>query len=336
MLGFFDADERSFSPNACELWQADRIPRSPMGAGPRFLRWLHTDSEENYHERGNTAFTVDSVGYELNSLGYRGPEFAVKPGEAGVLFLGDSNTMGLGMPWDDVWSSLVARRLQERWGVPVRPLNLAWSATGSDYTAMMVHQAVDSLRPAAVFVLWSFVGRMTWYPDPRHQVHFIPEWTSDVHAASHGAYLRLASQSHGFFNFVRNFHFVQERLGRLGIPFYWGHLEQFSTRLLSTYVPLDRFVGTWQPLDLARDARHAGRQTHALFADRVMAAVARDPVREPTRRAGTSERPAPLLGAASLIDRLTGLAPRSLRHRLTELRVNRRVRAMKRRDPFIY
>jgi hypothetical protein len=336
MLGFFQGDERAFSAQACELWQANRIPHSPLSPYTRFQRWLHTDSEENYYARGNKDFAVESVGYEFNSLGYRGPELALEPGEVGVMFLGDSNTFGLGMPWDQLWCSVVARRLQERWGVAVRPFNLAWSATGPDYTAMMIHQTVDMLRPAAVFILWSFVGRMTWYPDPKHQVHFIPEWTSEFHAESHAAYLRLASQSHGFFNYVRNFHLVHERLSRLGIPYYWGHLEQFSERLLSPYVPLDRFVGTWQTIDLARDARHAGIQSHQLFADRVMGAVARDARYVPALSQCNSNRVARRPRPARVAERLVGLVPRSLRRRIAEWQLTWRVRAMKRKDPFIY
>jgi hypothetical protein len=336
MLGFFHGDERAFSGRACEFWQAGRIPHSPLSPRTRFERWLHTDSEENYYARGNRDFSVESVGYEFNSLGYRGPELALQPGEAGVVFLGDSNTLGLGMPWDSIWTSLVTRRLQERWGVAVRPVNLAWSATGSDYTAMMIHQTVDELRPAAVFILWSFVGRMTWFPDPRNQVHFIPEWTSDVHADSHAAYLRLATEAHGFFNFVRNFQFVHERLSRLDIPCYWGHLEQFSRDFLAPYVPLDRFVGSWEAVDVARDARHAGVQSHLLFADRVMAAVARDGVGVPAVPPRRRTRPARGASARPFAARLVTLAPRSLRHRFDALRLAWRVRAMKRKDPFIY
>src|SRR5262245_15723569 len=99
MAGIFQGDESSFSPKVCDFWQMNRIPRSPLYPQTRFLRWLHTDSEENYHKRGNKDFSVESVGYDFNSLGYRGPAFEREPGEVGVMFLGDSNTLGLGTPW---------------------------------------------------------------------------------------------------------------------------------------------------------------------------------------------------------------------------------------------
>jgi hypothetical protein len=277
-LGYFTSDEASFAPDACEFWQMHRVPHSPLYPRTRFLRWLHTDSEENYHERGNKAFSVESVGYEFNELGYRGRSFELGPQEVGVVFLGDSNTFGLGMPCEGLWISHVVVHLQERWGMPVRPLNLAWGGTGSDYTAMMLHQTVEVLRPATVFILWSFAGRMTWFPDTSRQVHFIPEWGEDIYAKDHQAYLRLATEPHGFFNFVRNFHLVNDRLLRLGIPYYWGILESFSREMLAPYLPLDTFVGHWEILDLARDGRHGGLQSHACFARRVATAIERDGV----------------------------------------------------------
>jgi len=336
MLGYFQGDERAFAPDACELWQLNRIPYSPLSPRTHFLRWASTDSEENYYARGNTEFSVESVGYEFNSFGYRGPEFVHEPDEAGVLFLGDSFTFGVGMPWEHLWISEVTRRLQQRWGVAIRPYNLAWSATGTDYTAMMIHQTVEVLRPIAVFILWSYVDRMTWFPDPRHQVHFIPEWKAEVHAESHAAYLQLASQSQGFFNFVRNFHLLHNRLSQLGIPYFWGHLEKFSERLLSPYVPLDRFVGTWQAVDLARDARHAGIQSHSLFADRVMGAVARDATLNPVINKRRLNHLPTYMASTGVADRLVQLAPSSLLHRIAEWKHAWRVRSIKRKDPFIY
>jgi hypothetical protein len=59
-------------------------------------------------------------------------------------------------------------------------------------------------------------------------VHFIPEWMPDNHTKDHAAFLRLATDANGFFNYVRNFHLVNDRLSRIGVPYYWGNLEPFS------------------------------------------------------------------------------------------------------------
>jgi hypothetical protein len=268
------SDERNFLPEVCEFWQLNRIPRSPLAPGVNFLRWMLPDSEENYHRAGNKHFSVESVGYEFNSLGYRSSEFNRQPGERGILFLGDSHTLGVGMPWEGLWTFLVTRHLEERCRRPVRQFNLAWGATGTDHVAMMVHQCVDVLRPDAVFVLWSHVGRMTWFPDTRRRVSFFPG--SQLKIKEYDAYLRLATDAHGFFNYVRNFHFVRDRLLRQNIPFYWGNLDRYSNEMLQWYLPLDRYVGLWERLDLARDGRHNGFQSHARFASLMIEAIERD------------------------------------------------------------
>src|SRR4051812_4289882 len=209
-------DASKFAPAVCEFWQPNRIPHSPLHPRTRFMRWLPSDSEENYHSQGNKAFSADSISYEFNSLGYRGPDFDRLPGEGAVMFVGDSNTVGVGMPWEGLWTTLVTSRLEERWNKPVRQCNMGYGATGSDYAAMMVHQAVDVIRPDAVFVLWSYLSRITWFANPSVQAHF-HERQHAVHSQEYAAFLQLATDAQGFFNFVRNLTLVRERLLRQGI-----------------------------------------------------------------------------------------------------------------------
>jgi hypothetical protein len=342
--GTFNGDERDLMPQGCEFWQMNRIPRSPLYPKTRYSRWLHTDSEENYNKRGNKEFTVESVGYDFNMLGYRSPEFQREPGELAVMFLGDSNTLGLGTPWEGLWTSHVVNHLEKRWGAPVRQLNLAWGGTGSDYTAMMLHQTIEVLQPEAVFILWSFVGRMTWFANARCQVHFIPEWMPDAYAKDHSAYLRLATEPHGFFNYVRNFHLVNDRLSRLEIPFYWGNLEQFSEEMLAPYLPLDGYAGRWKTIDLARDGRHGGLKSHAYFAKLVVSAIERDGLSPRIASPAETRFPIPITSTDLPVSPAARGKRRKSIHTLIrmvsglidQLRVARRIRAMKRKDPFIY
>jgi hypothetical protein len=346
----FEKDQSEYSPAACEFWQANRIPRSDLRSPARFLRWFGTDSEANYYECGDHEFTVDSIGYEFNTLGYRGPEFVREPGEAVALFVGDSNTFGVGMPWEQVWTSIVTRHLEQRWGVPVRQCNLAWPGTGTDYAAMMIHQSIDVIKPDAVFVLWPATARLTWFPDPRRQVLFRAVAAEEHHPdespapkdKEHAAYLRLATPSHGFFNYIRNFHLVNSRLLQMEIPYYWGNVENLSTEILHHYVPLDGYVGRWTRVnaDFARDHQHAGVKSHAGFAASVTEALERDSVRRVAAAPGSeslavsSSQPIGP-GRRTRSGNIPFLA-RPIQNALTELKFRHRVRAMKRKDPFIY
>jgi hypothetical protein len=342
MASNFKGDEKVFDPSVCEYWQLRRVPYSPLHPRTDYLRWLHTDSLENYRQRGNKEFSEESVDYRFNSLGYRGPEFKLELGERGALFIGDSNTLGLGTPWDGLWTSHVVRRLEKHWQVPVRQLNMGWGATGSDYVAMMIHQAAEVLRPAIVCVLWSFIGRTTWFANPRKQVHFIPEWRPDSFTEDHAAYLRLATDSQSFFNFVRNFHLVNDRLSNLGIPYFWGTMEPFSPEMLQPYVPLDGYAGNWKNIDLARDGRHAGLKSHDHFAGLIMTAVEkceRKTAPHTFSEAVSAPQPAPIPlepPKSTLSQFAAAILPGFISRAIDSIVVKRRIRAMKRKDPFIY
>jgi hypothetical protein len=331
----FQSADRDLAPRSSEFWQANRVPFSPLYPRVRFARWLHTDSEENYRRRGNRALSTESVGYSFNSLGYRGPEFERSSGDGAILFVGDSNTFGLGMPYERLWTSLVTGSVAELQKRRVHQFNLGFGATGSDYVAMVIHQSIDALRPDAVCVLWPSRARITWFHTPRRQVFFLPEWKPGIDTAEHDAFLRLATDAQGFFNFVRNFQLVRSRLAERGIPYFWGLLDPLPTDILDAYTGLDGHVGSWDPVDKARDGRHAGIRTHAAFAAAMVDAMERADGARPdaARAAAPSPRyPTPTRPAGPQIDRL----PRIVRRTITATRLRRRVRALRRRDPFIY
>src|SRR5579871_6877658 len=188
MKVMFEGKEDDFSPSATELWQLGRIPRSPLPGTQRSYQWLHSDSEANYIERGNKEFSPESISYEFNSMGYRSDEFEEFGLAPALMFVGCSNTLGIGVPWDALWTTLVTQHFRRAWNMPIRQYNLAWSATGADHVAMMVHQCIDILKPVAVFVLWSYVNRLTWFETPRRRHHFLPNLTSSTPGAEHRAF----------------------------------------------------------------------------------------------------------------------------------------------------
>jgi hypothetical protein len=333
----FQSAGREFRPAVTDFWQAKRVPLSPLYPRVTFAQWLHTDSEENYQRRGNRAFSRESVDYRFNALGYRGPEFERDASDGSVLFVGDSNTFGLGTPYDRLWTSLVTRSLTASQHRPVRQFNVGFGATGSDYVAMMVHQCMEALRPDAICVLWPSIARRTWFPTASRQVFFLPEWQPDLDTEEHGAFLRLATEAQRFFEFVRNFQLVRARLAEGRIPFYWGLLEPMPTDVIEPYLGLDGYVGAWACVDLARDGRHGGIDSHAAFAAAMLEAMAGDGF----AAGGDGPAAPPLLSLAPTSfsprspDRIDALL-RPINRVIGAGRLRRRIRSMKRRDPFIY
>ena len=94
-------------------------------------------------------------------------------------------------------------------------------------------------------------------------------------------------------------------------------------------------MGSWDPVDRARDGRHAGIRTHAAFAAAMVEAMERADGGRPDEiraAAPSPQYPTPTWTARPLSDRL----PQSVRGTITAMRLRRRIRAMRRRDPFIY
>ena len=130
MRVMFEGREEDFSSNATEFWRLRKIPCSPLPGRERSFQWLHSDSEANYVERGNKDFSPESISYEFNSFGYRSDEFDETGSAPALMFIGCSNTLGIGIPWDALWTTLVTKHFTKAWGIPVRQYNLAWSGTG--------------------------------------------------------------------------------------------------------------------------------------------------------------------------------------------------------------
>lgn len=87
----------------------------------------------------------------INSLGLRGPELApVPPGGLRVLVLGDSWVAGLEVPEERTYSSLLARELSDRLGVPVQVVNAGVRGYGTDQTLLLYRQRLRELDPELV------------------------------------------------------------------------------------------------------------------------------------------------------------------------------------------
>lgn len=69
---------------------------------------LFSDSMIEYPNKGDHSLVDQIQTYEVNSSGYRGPEFSKT---VDFLFAGCSFTYGMGVPEDGIWGSLIAKEL---------------------------------------------------------------------------------------------------------------------------------------------------------------------------------------------------------------------------------
>jgi hypothetical protein len=125
----------------------------------RELNWLVSDTEENYKNNLKDRYFAlkingwldKKITYKFNSLGFRSDEFTNDPT---AMFLGCSNTMGVGLPVEETWANIVAKTLNLNYA------NLAIGGGSPDLAFRMCLGYIDKVKPKIVFYREPPPGRL--------------------------------------------------------------------------------------------------------------------------------------------------------------------------------
>ena len=105
-----------------------------------------------------------SVQYTYNSKGFRDEEWP-QDIENKIWCVGDSFTVGLGQPYEEIWPKLLEKQLGERC------INISEDGCSNDLMALRIEQ-IKTFNPKCIIVMWSYFWRR-W--EDNKNVHF------DVH-----------------------------------------------------------------------------------------------------------------------------------------------------------
>jgi hypothetical protein len=128
--------------------------RSPLHhLANQTLEWLPMDTEERYKDNlkhkkrllKQNGWVDKKVTYKFNSQGFRCDEFETDTDCA--VFLGCSHTMGIGLPVDAVWPSLVAAELK------LKCYNLGIGGSSNDTAFRLGYHYIPKLKPKVVVLL---------------------------------------------------------------------------------------------------------------------------------------------------------------------------------------
>ena len=128
------------------------------------VRWLPSDTEERYKKHIANKETKQllelngwldrEITYSFNEYGYRCDSFNL-PCEA--LFTGCSQTIGVAMPLDMLWSSRIAKHLD----VPYH--NIACGGADWQHVAQRLFYWLPQLKPKVVILKEPPTGRFNWW-----------------------------------------------------------------------------------------------------------------------------------------------------------------------------
>ena len=140
------------------------------------LDWLPMDTEElykfnlknRYNELESNGWINNPFTYKFNSDGFRCGEFTQDPG---ILFLGCSITLGVGVPVEQIWPELVAQQLS------MQCANLGLGGSSADTAFRLCHGWIDKIRPKIIVFALPGVDRTELIVNGRAEF-LSPAWNS--------------------------------------------------------------------------------------------------------------------------------------------------------------
>jgi len=142
-------DSNQFTPDTIEHWGKNS---------------LHVIARKNLDKNGwiNPDGTIVDIDYFINKQGFRhdGTEIDYMDGhEGGVIYLGDSHTMGVGIPIEDSWT-YIAHHLCEK-TKDLRYINMGCPGYGVDSYYRLLKRYIGDIKPNAVVVSYPWQNTRT-------------------------------------------------------------------------------------------------------------------------------------------------------------------------------
>jgi hypothetical protein len=195
-----------------------------------------------------------AITYNINSSGFRCPEFNNTPC---MIALGCSYTLGIGLPIESIWPTLVGNEL----GLMVA--NLAWGGNSTDTCFRLAEYWIPKLQPKLVTMLAPPSSRFEILLDQNHNDHrpaevIMPEANSSAFSHSDTFVQHwLLNDENSRLNQLKNCLAIQQLCAQHSVPcliekahdhMYWGR----------------------EQIGYARDFMHGGPIIHKKIAEKML------------------------------------------------------------------
>jgi hypothetical protein len=251
-----------------KYWKMHNIPLGFYQSGPCTVKWMPADTIENYDRKGNKAYGVDDITYDINSHGYRSIEIDTKSTAKKIMFLGCSITFGIGLPHHEVWTTVLTKRLEQHFGVTIEQHNFGLPGYGADAMAMVAYQAIPIIKPDLLILMYPDIARRALHIDWDTRVALLPHLQYDNNNKQiHRSFIDLSFDANDFYEWKRNHSLIETTSNLIGSKLVWSFTSSHCIRhvdqeILSRYVdtsayPNISFDDATQ--DIARDGLHPGK-----------------------------------------------------------------------------
>ena len=215
------------------------------------VKWLPQDTEERYLENlklkrpemESNGWINQEITYKFNSFAFRCNEFTSDPS---ILFLGCSHTVGVGLPIEHTWPTIVAGNLN------LKCYNLGQGGGSADTAYRLGSHWIPKILPKIVILL---------LPD-MHRLELIKE--HDIE------FLTPLSLNHRYAGFYDKWTYFESNC-QINSEKSTLALAQVSQLNGCKFVPVK--LSNLKELDLARDLAHSGVQSHLDLARSVLTLI---------------------------------------------------------------
>lgn len=225
---------------------------------PKNSAWFPPDTEQEF-ERSLTNpdrrqwlkqqdwLDPEAIRYDFNSLGFRSRE--PQADRPGLMALGCSFTMGVGLPVKDTWCEQVSAQLDlECW-------NFGWAGASADTCYRMAAYWVPRLMPRLVVMCTPPANRLDLFWDAGVTRTIMP--ANPGMAMDEFLQTWMTVDDNAALNRERNILAIKYICVRSRVPFMVYHSEEY-------------FCGDRATVGWARDFQHAGPEAHRRLAQRIM------------------------------------------------------------------
>lgn len=154
------------------FWQQKILPSSWRPKSTTNL-WMGYDNEKSFAANPIPEWKGVDVVYKYNSDGFRTHELSDFLGKEVNIALGCSFTEGMGLPIENVWTSLIEQRLN----TPL--LNLGLGAGAPDTVARILTNISGLFKIQKVFILWPEKHRFEFYHEVENKIEPIGHWNTN-------------------------------------------------------------------------------------------------------------------------------------------------------------
>lgn len=214
------------------------------------IDWLPMDTQELFNKNVNlqrdllieNRWISRKIAYRFNQEGFRSDEFS---DEEGIIFLGCSHTVGIGLPYEHTWPYMVSKNLGKKC------YNLAIGGGSNDLAFRMAYNYIPKLKSSLVVFLVTQSSRLEILNKSDHPFQFFGPGSSPF---KNDKFYEtwLMNETNLNANLLKNVLAIENICGKN------------NTRLIL----LDE--SEMPRLDLARDLAHRGTRSNIEFAKIVL------------------------------------------------------------------